>query len=218
MAITFDELVNKNNETESARFPESLEDFKRMRSRESDMTSDRPVMNAYPQTAPYPQPEAMPEQNMRPELRFSEFDGAGRFPAEHMQDFVRPQSEMTRTDVRPQYGYQPDNGYGRESGFLDYNANDPEMKSAEQLWDQLNQNTDTAYTPVFSNPIQRNSAKQKDKEKKISTKGKVIIGLYIAFVGVIFGLVVANASKINAGKATVPSSSIGDYAVVQYVK
>lgn len=75
-------------------------------------------------------------------------------------------------------------------------------------------NMDQAFTPAFSNAAvsEEKSLKVKNAEGtrrkgRLNLKGKLILCAYVGFVIVIASLIIAYAGRINAGKATVPSSN-----------
>lgn len=43
---------------------------------------------------------------------------------------------------------------------------------------------------------------------RLNTKGKIILGVYIAVIALVASLIIVNATKINQGKAVTPTSKI----------
>lgn len=105
--------------------------------------------------------------------------------------------------------------------LYEFTANDQERLSEEELYNRL-AHTDAAYdaqpakTGVFARKAQRTQNQTQEKTRgRLNTKGKVILGVYLAVIALVASLIIVNASKINNGKAVAPSSNVQDYATVQ---
>ena len=72
---------------------------------------------------------------------------------------------------------------------------------------------------LFQRRAQKAEAVQGEKKRaRLNTKGKIILGAYLAVITLVAVLIIVNASKINAGKAVTPSGSLQDTAIVQIDK
>lgn len=72
---------------------------------------------------------------------------------------------------------------------------------------------------VFSHRAEskENEAVEPKKKSLLNVKGKLIIAAYVAVVATVAALIIVNSGKLNLGKATTPSSSIQDTAIVQII-
>lgn len=92
-------------------------------------------------------------------------------------------------------------------------ANATTNANADDLYSRLSQTGnavayDAASDNEYYSAAQRTREEQQRQQRKLNTKGKIIIGLYAAVVAVVVALIIANAAKINKGEAVTPTSDI----------
>ena len=192
MAITLDELLGRNMTTEKTTeiFP-SYEEFASAR-------------NAATRTA---------ERNDS----FGATSGYGYYSAPSQQ---RYEAQRYEADVyQPRYN---DNTYSndiiqpaRQQSFYDYVAHNTAGLDDADLYNRLSR-TNGSMRPAFgSNEVSERSAQktaqatgvQQKTRGRLNTKGKLIVGSFLAVVVTVMSLIIAYASKINSGTAVVPASN-----------
>lgn len=217
MAITLDELLGMNTRTKTDsepmdRFP-SYDDFvTRTRSRQNE---DRPAYNGFnpaPQSNSARSVEFMREyEASRPYSRptrneYQNFD----YNIDNLRS--RREAQAVQTIERPVY-VEP----VQESAntLYEYALQDKERPSDRELFDRL------ASTSAVSQPAQKEETitskftaiktkHKSDTQKKarLNTKGKILLGVYVAVIILVAVLIIVNAGDLNSGSATTPSSSI----------
>lgn len=115
--------------------------------------------------------------------------------------------------VKPQEQVAP-------QSFYEFTAQDSERLSGEELYDKLaythpadapvfEQKQQAQRTSVFARKAQTTQDTTETRQRaKLNTKGKIILGVYIAVIALVASLIIVNATKINQGKAVTPTSSI----------
>ena len=104
----------------------------------------------------------------------------------------------------------------RQQNFYDYVARGNSSYSDADLFDRLTRPSNSGMRPAFGreSDIQRSTARtaqaaaaQPKSRGRLNTKGKIIVGSFLAVVVTVMSLIIAFAGKINAGKAVVPASN-----------
>lgn len=54
----------------------------------------------------------------------------------------------------------------------------------------------------------RKTSANKKQRARLNTKGKIILGVYLAVIALVASLIIVNATKINQGKAVTPTSEV----------
>ncbi len=219
MAITLDELLGMNTRTRNddqpiERFP-SYDDFSR-RTR-SFQNEERSSYNGF---------TPAPMSNSARSVEFMREHEAARPYTRPMQseyqnfdynfDAMRSRREApVQTMERPVFTAEP---VREEENFnlYEYARQDTERPSDRELYDRL------ASTSTVAMPTQRvekqnrrvsevAKPKYKSEEQKkarLNTKGKILLGVYVAVIILVAVLIIVNAGDLNSGSATTPSSSI----------
>lgn len=104
--------------------------------------------------------------------------------------------------------------------FYDFTAQDSERLSDQELFERLahtnmqqgpvfEEQRQQARTGLFARKAQRTQDMSEQKQRgRLNTKGKIILGVYIAVIALVASLIIVNATKINQGKAVTPTSKI----------
>lgn len=107
-------------------------------------------------------------------------------------------------------------------GFYEFTAQDSERASDQELYARL-AHTNMSNTPVFEDSAEqtvkrtglfaRKAQKTQDMSEqkqraRLNTKGKIILGVYLAVIALVASLIIVNATKINQGKAVTPTSEV----------
>lgn len=126
-----------------------------------------------------------------------------------MRDYIV--NEPKPSEPRAEEGY----GAPQYNNFYEFNAYSKDTKSPEQLMRMLdssaseqNMRQDSLDSSAYKPAIPSYSEQPQKAKKRVDLKGKIIAVLYAAFAVAIVTLIAVNASKINSGKAVVPSSSV----------
>ena len=236
MTITLDELLGRNTQSASQesveRFP-SYEDFKARNSANQytqqsaqqgyrynfDMApaqaprSVESVRN-YEASRPYVAPQSCEYQTR--DYPFYENLRQGRNEAYQAQpvDYAQYSAPVARVEQMPAQAPVQTN-----YGFYDFTAQDAERLSEQELFDKLAHTSARNDGPVFEEQAQaqrtgifarkaqkvQNAGEQKQRAR-LNTKGKVILGVYLAVIAIVASLIIVNATKINQGKAVTPTS------------
>lgn len=234
MAITLDELLGRNTQTSQEtydRFP-TYEEFHSQRAAERNVAQERerydfevrPMemrseesMRNYAASQPY----AAPQSNEYQKRDYAFYENLERRPyeASYTQDTYAQPYEQTY--VQPA---QPRNLY-------EFTRQDNDRLSDRELLAKL-EHTDASRRPIFDRAeaavaqpqrlsifkrsAQKAEAVQGEKKRaRLNTKGKIILGAYVAVIAIVAVLIIVNAGKINKGKAVTPSSSVQRNAIVQ---
>ena len=219
MAITLDELLGMNTKTRNDeqpidRFP-SYDDFaRRTRSYSNDERSSYNGFTSVPQSSSgrsveflreheAARPYARPTQNEYQNFDYS-FENLRTRREAPVATYVEPVQVEESVDTL--YGYA---------------RADKDRPSDRELYDRL-ASTGTAVRPVETVREEKATAQRtsifthvktrqhNDTEKKarLNTKGKILLGVYIAVILLVAVLIIVNAGDLNNGSATTPSSSI----------
>ncbi len=235
MAITLDELLGRNTQSATQgnveRFP-SYEDFKSSRNSYTqaqptqeayrynfDMAPAQEVrsvesVRAYEASRPYVAPQSSEYQNR--EYPFYDNLRAQQAPMQYTQAPVQNYEPV-------QYAPMPTQAPTRQN-FYEFNAQDSERLSDAELYERLahtNQSNRPIFddaqqgeatmqrTSIFARKAQRTQDTTEQKQRaRLNTKGKIILGVYIAVIATVVSLIIVNASKINNGRATTPTSRV----------
>lgn len=104
--------------------------------------------------------------------------------------------------------------------FYDFTAQDSERLSDHELYERLahtnmqqgpvfEEQSQQARAGLFARKAQRTQDMSEQKQRgRLNTKGKIILGVYIAVIALVASLIIVNATKINQGKAITPTSKI----------
>ena len=172
------------------------------------------------------------------ELLGNETQTAERFPSYEEFATSRNRSfgrvENDKKDTYEQFGYsQPAvdeeyvpsytqdiiRPYNRNQNFYEYVARQNKETTDADLYERLSR-TNENMRPVFDRnesaemtaAFQNTRADQKSRGR-LNTKGKIIVGTFIALVVTTVSLIIAFAGKINSGTAVVPASNAGAVSV-----
>ncbi len=219
MAITLDELLGMNtksrkDETVIDRFP-SYDDFARRTRRQSEEDSSFNTYIPAPRSNGARSVEFMREHEAsRPYSRpmQSEYQNLD-YGFEAMR--ARREAQAVQTIERPVFA-EPACQEESVNTLYEYARQDKERPSDRELYDRL-ASTSTAVVRPTIQETQRTSefshikTKQKSESQKkarLNTKGKILLGVYVAVIILVAVLIIVNAGDLNSGSATTPSSSI----------
>lgn len=238
MAITLDELLGRNTREVASgnveSFP-SYEDFKT--SRANQYTQAQPVQNSrynfdmaparevrstesvrnYEASRPYVAPQAV-EYQQREYPFYDSLQQRAQYAPVQYQEQVPVQTYDQVQYAEPQVRQSAP----AHQGFYEFTAQDTERASDQELYARLAHN-EMSNTPVFEDSAQQavgrtglfarkaqktqNVSEQKQRAR-LNTKGKIILGVYLAVIALVASLIIVNATKINQGKAVTPTSQI----------
>ena len=238
MAITLDELLGRNTREVASGSVESFpsyEDFKT--SRANQYTQAQPVQNSrynfdmaparevrstesvrnYEASRPYVAPQAVEYQQREYPFYDSLQQRAQYAPVQYQEQ------APVQTYEQVQYAEpQVRQAAPAHQGFYEFTAQDTERASDQELYARL-AHTEMSNTPVFEDSAQQavgrtglfarkaqktqNVSEQKQRAR-LNTKGKIILGVYLAVIALVASLIIVNATKINQGKAVTPTSQI----------
>lgn len=216
MAITLDELLGMNTRTKTDsepmdRFP-SYDDFvTRTRSRQNE---DRPTYNGFnpaPQSNSARSVELLREyEATRPYSRptqseYQNFD----YNIDNLRS--RRQAQAVQTVERPVYVEPVQESVNT---LYEYALQDTERPSDRELFDRLASTSaplpaqkESTITSKFT-PVKTKQKGDTQKKARLNTKGKILLGVYVAVIILVAVLIIVNAGDLNSGSATTPSSSI----------
>lgn len=245
MAITLDELLGRNttNNTETIeRFP-SYEDFRSSRSNGTQSTTrgdDRARYNfdMRPAQAPRTEDSVRSYEASRPYVAPQVTEYQTRDYA--FYDTLRASRTAQRNDVDNEYGYANYEKYAKPSyktpekiqNLYEFTAKDNDRLSDAELLNKLS-HTDESRRPIFdrannatvatqqsgiiSRKVEKTEEKSVEKKRaRLNTKGKIILGVYLAVIVLVAVLIIVNANKINNGTSTTPSANFMNEASVAY--
>ncbi len=230
MAITLDELLGRNTQqTQESydKFP-TYEEFHSQRTAQRNMASETPrydfevrpmEMRSEESVRDYAasQPYATPQQNEYQQRDYAFYQNIERRP-ETYNGYTQDSYAQTYVQQAP-------------TDLYAYTRNDHDRLSDEELLAKL-EHTDVSRRPIFDRAeeavvapqrlglfkrhAQKAEAVQSEKKHaRLNTKGKIILGAYIAVIALVAVLIIVNAGKINKGKAVTPSSHMERNAIVQ---
>ncbi len=238
MAITLDELLGRNTREVASGSVESFpsyEDFKT--SRANQYTQAQPVQNSrynfdmaparevrstesvrnYEASRPYVAPQAV-EYQQREYPFYDSLQQRAQYAPVQYQEQAPVQTYDQVQYAEPQVRQSAP----AHQGFYEFTAQDTERASDHELYARL-AHTDMSNTPVFEDNAQQaagrmglfarkaqktqNVSEQKQRAR-LNTKGKIILGVYLAVIALVASLIIVNATKINQGKAVTPTSQI----------
>lgn len=145
----------------------------------------------------------------------------------------QPVVDQESAPVFSRYDYKENST--QSVNLYEFTQRDHDRLADQELWQKLNY-TNGSSRPVFDRQESVQAVEQRHNiftrraeaeteevqtsEKKkfsISLKGKLIIAGYVAVVAAVAVLIIVNSGKLNLGKATTPSSSVSDNAIVQVI-
>ncbi len=232
MAITLEELLGKNTRTESVEsFPSTYEEFQSRRNlsynQVAQENSTRYDFDVRPATPARSESSVREYEASRPYVA----PKASEYQVQDYSFYSQMQAPARPTFEQPQYQeIQREYPQAKTQSLYQFTAYDQDRLSESELFEKL-AHTNDSRRPIFDREqaveqvkkpsvFSRNVAKSDGATKtrgRLNTKGKLILGAYIGVVALVAVLIIVNASKLNAGKATTPSSSVQDYATVQTV-
>ena len=220
MAITLDELLGMNTKTRNDeqpidRFP-SYDDFaRRTRSFQSDDRTSYNGFTSAPQSSgarsveflrehEAARPYTRPSQNEYQNYDYNLDSLRNRRQAPVATTYVEPIAVEESVDTLYSYARaDKDRPTDRElydrlssSGNLVSGAKPVEREERAQR------------TSVFTHVKTKQSSADTQKKARLNTKGKVLLGVYVAVIILVAVLIIVNAGDLNNGSATTPSSSI----------
>lgn len=150
-------------------------------------------------------------------------------PAQPMQYSAPVQQYEQPQYVEPvQYQAPVQTHPANVENFYEFTAHDTERLSDQELYDRLAgtaqngpvfqdaQTMQKAHTSLFARKAQRTQDTTEERQRgRLNTKGKIILGVYLAVIALVASLIIVNATKINAGKAVTPTSKVGAVASQQ---
>lgn len=244
MAITLDELLGRNTQTTQSgveRFP-SYEEFQSTRGSAQgrmnngneyrynyDVAPAQAVRSAesvrdYEANRPYVAPQSSEYQTRD----YAFYDNIRQRRENGYQQPVMQQMpvqqmpvNMTQAPVMPTQPQQmPTYDYNQYTqtrqtpqSLYEFTAQDCDRLSEAELFNKL-AHTEQEEQNVYARAEQKEETGRKTRSR-LNTKGKVIVGLYLAVIALVITLIAVNASKINSGDAVTPSSHIQDESTVQ---
>ena len=219
MAITLDELLGMNTKTRNDeqpidRFP-SYDDFaRRTRSFQSDDRTSYNGFTSAPQSSgarsveflrehEAARPYTRPSQNEYQNYDYNLDSLRNRRQAPVATTYVEPIAVEESVDTLYSYARaDKDRPTDRElydrlssSGNLVSGAKPVEREECAQR------------TSVFTH-VKTKQSSDTQKKARLNTKGKVLLGVYVAVIILVAVLIIVNAGDLNNGSATTPSSSI----------
>lgn len=219
MAITLDELLGMNTKTRNDeqpidRFP-SYDDFaRRTRSFQSDDRTSYNGFTSAPQSSgarsveflrehEAARPYTRPSQNEYQNYDYNLDSLRNRRQAPVATTYVEPIAVEESVDTLYSYARaDKDRPTDRElydrlssSGNLVSGAKPVEREERAQR------------TSVFTH-VKTKQSSDTQKKARLNTKGKVLLGVYVAVIILVAVLIIVNAGDLNNGSATTPSSSI----------
>ena len=186
-----------------------------------EVRSTESVRN-YEASRPYVAPQSSEYQNRDYPIYDSLQQRAQYAPVQPVQYQSQPYQAPVQTYDQVQYAQpqvQPMPAQTHE-GFYEFTAQDSERASDQELYARL-AHTNMSNTPVFEDSAQqtvkrtglfaRKAQKTQDMSEqkqraRLNTKGKIILGVYLAVIALVASLSIVNATKINQGKAVTPTS------------
>ena len=219
MAITLDELLGMNTKTRNDeqpidRFP-SYDDFsRRTRAVQSEDYSSYNGFTSAPQSSGARSVEFMREHEAaRPYTRPSQ--------SEYQNYNYGFDTLRSRREVPVQATYvEPVRQEESVDTLYGYARADKDRPSDRELYDRLASSGSTASmaqpvereesaprTSIFTH-IKTKQHSETQKKARLNTKGKILLGVYIAVIILVAVLIIVNAGDLNNGSATTPSSSI----------
>ncbi len=244
MAITLDELLGRNTQTAQPgveRFP-SYEEFQSTRGSAQSRVNNgndyrynyevapaQAIRSAesvrdYEANRPYVTPQSSEYQTR--EFPFYDTIRQRRESAQYQQPISQmPMQQMPVAQQMPAQTMpvqQPQqmptyNSYAQTAqtpqSLYEFTAQDCDRLSEAELFNKL-AHTEQEEQNVYARSEQREETSRKTRSR-LNTKGKIIVGLYLAVIALVVTLIGVNASKINKGEAVTPSSHIQDESLVQ---
>ena len=217
------------------RFP-SYEDFKSSRNTYAQQTNTQNArynfdmapaqaprsvesVRSYEATRPYVAPQSSEYQTRE----YPFYDNLrANAPAQPMQYSAPVQYNQTAYVEPMQYQAPVQTRVAQPENFYEFTAHDAERLSDQELYNRLagtsqngpvfqdTQVAQKAHTSLFARRAQRTQDTTEERQRgRLNTKGKIILGVYLAVIALVASLIIVNATKINAGKAVTPTSKVG---------
>ena len=219
MAITLDELLGMNTKTRNDeqpidRFP-SYDDFaRRTRSFQSDDRTSYNGFTSAPQSSGARSVEFLREHEAaRPYTRPSQNEYQNYdYNLDSLRN--RRQAPVATTYVEPIAVEES------VDTLYSYARADKDRPTDRELYDRLSSSGNLV---SGAKPVEREERAQRtslftrvktkqssdtQKKARLNTKGKVLLGVYVAVIILVAVLIIVNAGDLNNGSATTPSSSI----------
>ncbi len=234
MAITLDELLGRNTQSVSTQsttqFP-SYEDFKSSRNtyaqnNNREQNSVRYNFDMAPAQAPRSVESVRNYEANRPyvtpqssEYQTREYPFYDNLRANSVAQPVQYQAPV-QTYEQPQYVEMP--VAQQSESYYEFNAHDSERLSEQELYDRLTYSSATpamgqeqkTRTSIFARRAEKTQDVSEQKQRaKLNTKGKIILGVYLAVIALVASLIIVNATRINDGKAVTPTSKVSASAI-----
>ena len=217
------------------RFP-SYEDFKSSRNTYAQQTEPQNVrynfdiapaqaprsvesVRSYEANRPYVAPQSSEYQTRE----YPFYDNLrANAPAQPVQYSAPVQYDQTAYVEPMQYQAPVQTRVAQPENFYEFTAHDTERLSDQELYNRLAgtskngpvfqdaQVAQKAHTSLFARRAQRTQDTTEERQRgRLNTKGKIILGVYLAVIALVASLIIVNATKINAGKAVTPTSKVG---------
>ncbi|MBR4800201.1 MAG: hypothetical protein IK048_00770 [Clostridia bacterium] len=231
MAITLDELLGRNTQQPQEtydRFP-TYEEFHSQRATARNVAQETPRYDF----------DVRPME-MRSEDAMRDYAASQPYAAPRSSEYQQRDYDFYQNLERKQGGYDTyvQDSYAptyaqpaQPQNLYEFTRQDNDRLSDAELLAKL-EHTDVSRRPIFDRAdeavatpqrfslFKRNAQKAEavqgeKKRARLNTKGKIILGAYVAVIALVAVLIIVNASKINKGKAVTPSSSMERNAIVQ---
>ncbi len=237
MAITLDELLGRNTQSAQQdsveRFP-SYEDFKARNSvnQYPQANAQQPVrynfdmapaqaprsvesVRNYEASRPYVAPQSSEYQTRDYPFYDNLRQDRAQYQPTQTVDYAQYAQPAQRVEQMPAPVQREDH-----HDFYDFTAQDSERLSDQELYERLAHSNmqqgpvfedrrSAARTGLFARKAQRTQDMSEQKQRgRLNTKGKIILGVYLAVIALVASLIIVNATKINQGKAVTPSSKV----------
>ena len=235
MAITLDELLGSNmqaTQTKVSSFPT----FEEFQSRRNSNVAPQPTQSTlvdnnydYYAQRPYTQPQTVEQARAYYQSQTYSAPRQNEFNGNYNPSFIN--NAYAGEQVLPQPSVAEENEftpkYGNEEykplSLFEFTVHDNDRLSNGELDQKLSYSANQQLTMAFNGEIaalpskkeKREArvkahiiAKQKEKkQRKLSVKASILLGVYVAFLVTIVVLIGVNAKKINTGKVLVPTGN-----------
>lgn len=180
-------------------------------------------VRTYEATRPYVAPQSSEYQTR--EYPFYDNLRAGA-PVQQPMQYQAPvqytQNQYAQTQYAQPVQYQAPAQTAAPESFYEFTAHDTERLSEQELYDRLAHTSSVdgpifgeaaqqrPRTSLFARRAQRTQDTTEERQRgRLNTKGKIILGVYLAVIALVASLIIVNATKINGGKAVTPTSKVG---------
>lgn len=207
--------AQQQNDTQSVRYNFDMAPAQAPRSVES--------VRSYEANRPYVAPQSSEYQTR--EYPFYDNLRAGAPVAQPVQYQSPVQYDQTSYAQPVQYQAPAQTRVSAPENFYEFTAHDSERLSDQELYDRLAhtsvngsvfddaQAVQKSHTSLFARRAQKAQDTSEERQRgRLNTKGKIILGVYLAVIALVASLIIVNATKINNGKAVTPTSKVGAVA------